>query len=378
MKVAFVIQDLFGRGAEHATALLVGGFAAKGYDVDLLVSKVHDDKLAQGLKPFAVPETVKVIHLKHRKARYNVLEIRRYLRRTQAVAVVQMGGGYERAIALASLGLRKCPRLYAVRHTIDFALDADGAYKAPRNGLVKRLRDWWHYRAYDGVLCVAERVRMESIRQFHLAPEKVHTVYNPAVDDDFFEKMRATPTHPWIVNRDTPVFVAAGAFAPEKDHLTVMEAFRLVNQRRRARLVIFGSGPLQDDYRRFIKEHGLEEVVSLPGFSNSLPAEIKASDGYISSSVLESFGIAIVEGLACGVPVIATDAPCGPCEVLDGGRYGELIPMRNPVAMAKAVEAVLEGKIKPASEDAWRRFELDRVVAYYERALDLPQEASAR
>lgn len=372
MKVAFVIQDLFGRGAEYATALLVRGFVAKGYEVDLIVSKVHDDKLAEGLRPFDIPEQVRVIHLKSRKARYNILQLRHYLRTTDAVAVVQMGGGYEQAVALASLGLRRKPRLYAVKHTIDFALDAQGKYRSKDDSVVTRLKHWWRYRQYDGVLCVAEKVRTEMIRLHHLPEGKVHTVYNPSVDDAFFEKLKRPPTHPWLLRHDIPVFVMAGAFMPEKDHLTVMEAFRLVNQKRSARLIIFGNGALQETYEKFIADHGLEKVVSLPGFSSSVPSEIAASDGFISSSRIESFGIAIVEGLACGVPVICTDAPCGPREILEGGKYGYLVHPHNPEALADVIRKVLENPMnRKGDTKAWRRFDLPRIVGLYERAMNL-------
>ena len=371
MKVAFLIQDLFGRGAEYATALLARGFMARGYEVDLVLSRVHCDKLETGLKPFEVPDGVHLVYLKSRRARYNVWSVRRYLKSATPEVLIIVSPSYEVTAALASLCLKKRPRLYTVRHTIDFALTDKLDYRNVDNSWRMRFKDWLRYGRLSGVLCVAEKVRTEMIRLHHLPAEKVHTVYNPVVDDVFMGKRGLPPSHPWLIKRDVPTFVTAGAFRPEKNHLLLIEAFKIVNRTHPARLIIFGRGDLQVEYEKAIKDNGLFDRVSLPGFTESLPSEVAASSGYISCSRIESFGIAIVEGLACGVPVISTDAPCGPREILKDGEYGEIVPVDNSEALARAIVKVIEhgGKIVP--DEAWQRFELARVVGLYEKCIGL-------
>ena len=371
MKVAFLIQDLFGRGAEHATALLARGFIAKGYEVDLVLSRVHCDKLEAGLKPFGVPNEVRLVYLKSRHARYNMWSLRRYLKTASAEVLIIVSPAYEIVAALVSLCLKKRPRLYTVRHTIDFALTDKLDYRSVDNSWRVRFRDWLSYGRLSGVLCVAEKVRTEMIRLHHLPAEKVHTVYNPVVDDSFMKKKGMPPSHPWLIEGDVPTFVTAGAFRPEKNHLLLIKAFKIVNCTHPARLIIFGRGDLQAEYEKAIRENGLSEVVSLPGFSESLVSEVAASSGYISCSQIESFGIAIVEGLACGVPVISTDAPCGPREILKDGEYGELVPMDNLELLAQAVVRVIEDGGKKVPDEAWRRFELSRIVERYETSCSL-------
>jgi len=376
MKIAFLIQDLFGRGAEHATALLVCGFVSKGYEVDIVLSRVHRDKLEVGLKPFEVSGEVRLFHLKSRHARYNVWSLRRYLKMASPEVLIIVSPAYEITAALASLCLKKRPRLYTVRHTIDFALDDGLEYRNVDNSWSARFRDWLSYGKLSGVLCVAEKVRTEMIRLHHLPVEKVHTVYNPVVDDAFMEKKGRPPSHPWLIRRDVPTFVTAGAFRPEKNHLLLIEAFKIVNRTHPARLIIFGRGDLQAEYEKAIREKDLSDVVSLPGFSESLVREVAASSGYISCSRIESFGIAIVEALACGVSVISTDAPCGPREILKDGEYGELIPVDNPELLAQAIVRVIEHGGKKVPDDAWRRFELSRIVVLYEKSCSLSLNSS--
>ena len=252
MKVAFLIQDLFGRGAEHATALLARGFIAKGYEVDLVLSRVHRDKLEAGLKPFEVPDGVHLVYLKSRHARYNVWSLRRYLKTANAAVLIIVSPAYEMVAALASLCLKKRPRLYTVRHTIDFALTEKLEYRRVDNSWRVRFRDWLSYGRLSGVLCVAEKVRTEMIRLSRLPAEKVHTVYNPVVDASFMKKKGMSPSHPWLIKRDVPTFVTAGAFRPEKNHLLLIEAFKIVNRTHPARLIIFGRGDLQAEYEKAI------------------------------------------------------------------------------------------------------------------------------
>ena len=80
MKITFVIQDLFQQGAEYVTALMIRGFVAKGYEVDLLVSQIHEELLDKGDKPFDVPASVRILIMPAKKARQNVFYLRKYIK----------------------------------------------------------------------------------------------------------------------------------------------------------------------------------------------------------------------------------------------------------------------------------------------------------
>ena len=358
-RIAFVIQDLFSQGAQYATALMVRGFVAKGYHVDLLVGAFHDKLAAEGKTPFETPPETNWIHLKGIKARQNIGALRRYLKTTDAEAVVSMCSTYDAALAFASVGLRRRPRLYRVEHGITFSFD----------GRKAGVRSRWVNSRFDGVMAVAKGVADELVRLNYVRRDKVSVVFNPVVDAAFEAKQKLPPTHPWLVNKSLPTFVCAGSFTEDKDHFTVMAAFnRLIG---RARIIIYGKGPLREKYEEYIRANHLEATVSLPGFTECLPAEVKASDGYVSSSQVESFGIAIAEGLAAGVPVISTDAPCGPREILHGGLYGQLVALHDAEGLAEAVRNVLEGKVRAAADRSWTPYRLERIVERYERATGL-------
>lgn len=359
-KIAFLCQDLVGEGAQHATAMLVRGFVARGCKVDLLVSSFHDVRLGRGELAFETPSEARWIRLPSVKARHNISAIRKYLKETDAECVVAMGMNYEDALAIASVGLWRRPRLYTVEHGIRFALS--------RTSLRERLRRRFNYSRMDGVLAVSNGVKDSLCKKFGLSEAKVSVVYNPVVDDAFFRKLLHPARHPWIADKNMPVVVTAGTLSQAKDHLTLIKAIEVVRKSRPVRLVIFGEGSYRAEYESYIRERGLEDVVSMPGFTDNLPAEERMADCYVSSSRLESFGIAIVEALASGVPVVSTDCPCGPREILQGGEFGDLVPVGDVEAMASAIERCLDrGKSDPSPE-SWSRFTIDAIVARYELA----------
>ena len=105
MKITFIIQDLFQQGAQYVTALMARGFYEKGYEVDILVSKAHEELLNTGHIPFEVPSAVKFLVMPSRRARYNISFIHSYIRTATVDAVVVMNSAYLCALALASIGL---------------------------------------------------------------------------------------------------------------------------------------------------------------------------------------------------------------------------------------------------------------------------------
>ncbi len=370
MKVAFVIQDLFSQGAEYVTALMVRGFIAKGYEVDLVVSQVHNDLLAEGKVPFDVPEKTNWVFLPSRKARYNIGALRKYLKTTDAHSVVIMSGQYVPTIRLATFGLLKRPQIMYVEHG-PADVDNSGNPKKPLT-FKERLFSRINHQVCDFVGVVSEGVKCAYAKRFPWAKDKIRVVYNPAIDDVFFKKIASTDeVHPWLQNRKCPTFVAAGAHCYSKNHTMLLEAVKICCERHRIRLVLFGRGDLTSKYDAFIRENKLEDAIALPGYTNNLPLQMKYADGILISSRIESFSVVAVEALASGSPVISTRCPYGPPEILDNGKYGTLVPVNDAVAMAEAIleAASMPKKIPP--KDSWKPFALEAIVERYERTLGL-------
>lgn len=365
MKISFIIQDLFQQGAEYITALLIRGFVNKGYDVDLVVSKVHSDRLASGDKPFEIPQECNLITLPNRKARKNLFALRKYLSHTDAHSAIVMCPHYSQAVAIAALGLRHCPQLVYVEHGL-----RNGGF-GPK--FPSRRWLWMVIRrhSFDKVCGVSKFTTRDTEIEFGIKPGAGFAVYNPVIDDVFRRKIKEPTQHPWLTNKEMPTFVAAGAHCDVKRHCVLFEAFKKLNEATPARLILFGKGVLTEEYKKWIAENNMEHFISLPGQTYNLPAELKSADGFLISSYEESFSIVLIEAMASNIPVISTDCPYGPPELLNHGEYGRLVPINDSNSMAQAIIEQIQNPRRPAPPHVWQKFTIENIVARYEEALGI-------
>lgn len=202
-------------------------------------------------------------------------------------------------------------------------------------------------------------------RTFGIPAERIQVIYNPIVTPELRTKAQAPLEHPWFGAGEPPVILAAGPLTAQKDFLTLVRAFALVRQRRAARLLILGEGEEWRALEALAERLGLEKDVSLPGFvANPYPYMTRASL-FVLSSRWEGLPGVLIEALYCGLPLISTDCPSGPREILADGRYGQLVPVGDAMALARAIERSLNDQKPGRSPESWRPFELDPVVNQY-------------
>jgi glycosyltransferase involved in cell wall biosynthesis len=182
-------------------------------------------------------------------------------------------------------------------------------------------------------------------------------------------------SYPWQAEiaamGEGPVIATAGRLVPVKDHNTLITAFAKLRSQRPARLVIFGEGPLEAELRAQAVAQGVSQSVLLPGYVNDPSACYRAADLFVLSSTSEGFGNVLIEAMAVGVPVVSTDAPHGPREILADGRYGLLAPVGDAEALAAAMAQTLDNP--PAPELLRGRaddFGIELIADHYEALLD--------
>ncbi len=135
--------------------------------------------------------------------------------------------------------------------------------------------------------------------------------------------------------------LSVGALKAQKDHANLVRAFALLPADFNAKLIILGEGELRPNLENLIEELGLQSRISMPGFVADPYPWFGTADLFVLASQWEGFGNVIVEALECGVPVVSTDCLSGPAEILEYGRYGKLVPIANPEAMAEAIAVSL-------------------------------------
>lgn len=206
--------------------------------------------------------------------------------------------------------------------------------------LLRRTYPW-----ADAIVTVSDGVAEDLSKAAGVPRDLISTIYNPIVRPDLQEKAEAPLDHPWFAAGAPPVVLGVGRLVPQKDFPTLLRAFALVRAQREVRLLILGEG--KSPKRRaelfdLARDLGIAEDLSLPGFVENPYAYMARAGVFALSSAWEGFANVLAEAAACGCPVVSTDCPSGPAEVLDGGAYGRLVPVGDHAALAEAIIATLD------------------------------------
>lgn len=171
------------------------------------------------------------------------------------------------------------------------------------------------------------------------------------------------------------LIVACGRLAEQKGYPYLLRAFARVVQNEQANLWILGEGPLKTNLVRLAESLGISGHVEFLGFRDNPGAYMKVADVFVLSSLWEGFGNVIVEAMGEGTPVVSTDCPHGPGEIIENGRNGLLVPPADEKALADALLRVLnDEKLRASLAEAAliraKDFSPDQITAQYAAVFD--------
>ena len=228
-------------------------------------------------------------------------------------------------------------------------------------------------RAYpraDAAVGVSGGAASELTNAVGVPVEKVHTIYNPVVSEALVRDSRQPTGHPWLDNPGPRVILAAGRLTRHKEFSTLLVAFARILDDGPARLVVLGKGRLRPELESQAKELRIAEHVDFPGFVRNPYAYMRKASLFVLSSRYEGLPTVLIEAMACGCPVVSTDCRYGPDEILEDGRWGELVPVGDAEALSGAMLRTLAN---PHPGDALRKrascFGIEPAVARYEELL---------
>jgi glycosyltransferase involved in cell wall biosynthesis len=328
-RLAFLLPDMGGGGAERVALRLIEDFVARGYPVDLLLLRAEG-----ALLPLLPPE-VRVVDLAAPRIRAALRPLIRYLRAERPFALQALMWPHTTLAVVARTLARTRTRLVLAEHT---TLSRHYAHF----GVLKRLllggSIALFYPRAEALVTVSEGSAADLARLSGLDRARFQVVYNPVrpLEED---AVAAPP--PEIAAPNGPVILTVGSLKPEKNHKLLIHAFAKVAAHRDARLVIVGSGRLEEELKRFADQERVADRVIFPGFTTHPGPYYAAADLFVLSSDYEGYPLVLIEAMRAGLPIVSTDCESGPREILDGGRFGRLVPVGDAEALARAIEQAL-------------------------------------
>ena len=400
-RVAVLSPTLAGGGAERKALFIASGLLERGHEVDILVHRLVCHY------PDEVPRRVRLFYLSNRsdgetrslldrlavvpqplfpertpwRARFPraalVCKVRgkqlpllmstrpprwaagiaAYVDREQPSALLAMNVLAVTATTMAASLIHRPTRIVGTLHDV---LRSERLHRRARRS----------YPFADSAVGISRGITAELEGIPGMARDRIHTIYNPVVSTDLDRKARESPRHPWFDDRPCPVILAIGRMKKVKDFSTLLRAFARLLDRRPARLIVLGEGRLRPSLVSLARELGIADHVDIPGFKENPYAFLAKADLFVLSSRYEALPTVLIEAMACGCPVVSTDCPLGPREILEDGRLGPLVPVGDTEALAAAMARVLD---EPPSRDPLRErasfFSVERAVDRYEQLL---------
>jgi glycosyltransferase involved in cell wall biosynthesis len=329
-KIALVLPDLRAGGAERVAIHLMRHFLAAGHRVEFVLMRKEGQLLGD------VPSDVPVIDLRAGRIRNAVCPLIRYLRRARPDAVQVSMWPLTVAAVLARALARSPARLVISDHTL-LSKHYAGNPRALR--LLKATMRIFYPWA-DARVIVADAAADDLARLSGLKRDSLEVIYNPVFVPEAAVHPVAKVEAQWgeVDGR----ILSVGSLKAEKNQALLIRSFARVRQVRAAKLMILGSGELEQELKDLARSLGIGDDVQFAGFIADPWPYYASADLFVLSSDYEGYPLVLVEAMMCGVPVVATNCESGPREILDSGRFGRLVPVDDEAALANAMQAELE------------------------------------
>ncbi len=352
-RISIYLSSMCIGGAERVALNLCTGLCEKDYDVDLVL--VNE----QGTLIDEVPEEVRIIDLGSSRVLKSIVPLRRYLQTQEPDILYTMMTELNVAAVIAHRFTHSRTRLVISEHNTP-TTSADGLKD---KGLLRLLPFTYPYA--DHVVTVSDGVRDDLLDVVNLPDEDVSVIYNPIDIDRIRVKADEPLDHQWLDDPNLNVILSAGRHAPQKGFDTLLRAFDRLDEPN-TRLILLGDGDERESLIELATELGIEDRTDFPGFVDNPFSYMAQADLFVLSSWYEGFGNVLIEAMAVGCPIVSTDCPSGPNEILDNGHYGALVPVKNDSAMATSIAECLENPTNPDKlYDRANEFAIEAVVDCY-------------
>ncbi len=357
-KITLFLPSIGCGGAERVTVNLAEGIVELGFEVDLVFVTSDDPPLLTD-----IPAGVNLIDLEAGRVANSLPGLIRYLRQERPAALLS-ALEHTNVIALVAAKLARVDTrvVVSVHTTLSRAIKDSTLLRARIFPMLMR----WSYPWANKVVAVSEAAREDLLKTVGLEPDSVQVILNPVVTPTLFEKAKMPLSHPWFAPGEPPVILGVGRMVTAKNFQLLLRAFARVRKERPVRLILLGNGELFSTLKQQAQELNIADDVEMPGFAENPYAYMSRAQVFVLSSIFEGLPTVVIEALALGTPVVSTDCPSGPAEILEGGRYGTLVPVDDEEALATGILQQLQHPTEPSEMvKSWQPYELTRIAKEY-------------
>ena len=325
MRIAFVIPNLGPGGAERVASLLCNDWVGQGHEVVLLTFEEEgaepffplDPRIT--LRPLAAAELSRGLAEMFSKNFARISRLRASLRELRPDAVVAFMTEANVVALSAARGLGM-PVVISERNQPD----------RPGLGLVHKIARRLTYPLASAIVVQTEGIADWAEARFRVP---VHVIPNPVPRTSGGGGGQAA---------GTPTLVSLGRLTNQKGLDLLIESFAaLAGKHPNWRVVIYGEGPERAPLTRLVAKRGLAERISLQGVTKDVPGALRQASLFVLPSRYEGYPNALVEALACGLPIVATDCPGATAEILKDGLHGMLVPAGDVSALTRALDTMM-------------------------------------
>lgn len=358
-RIALFLPSLSGGGAERVFVELANQFATLGLRVDLTLASAQGPYLPE------VSTAVRVIDFNAHSVSRSLPRLVRYLRVERPEALLS-GLDHANIVSIfARATSRASTRCVVSMRSVPTAIYGGASCVTDR--LIFRLMRLT-YPSADAIIANSDAVASDFARLAGARAAKPNVIHNP-IDLQSIERLiHENVDHAWIKEGGAPVILGVGSLTAIKDFPTLVRAFSTVRAIRECHLIILGEGPERTKIESLIRELGLQADVWLPGFVRNPFPWMRRSNVFVSASRTEGCPNALMQALACGAHVVATDVG-GSAEILQRGKWGRLVAVANADDMAREILSMLDARRNPHVRSRVEDFAIETIARQYLQVL---------
>lgn len=336
-KVAVFVSFSGAGGVERMILNLIRGIVDRGISLDLIPVKMQSTHVR------SLPPEVSVVDLGSTHTLSTLPGLVRYLRTERPTALLAAKDRANQTAVIARY-LAGVPTRLVLRMGTTLSGAMAGRSRLKEGLLYFRMR--LLYPRADAVVAVSRGVANDLKARAHIPSSLLRVIENPVITPELVAMGEQPLDHPWFQDKHPPVIIGVGRLTRQKDFMTLVRAFAMVRKSRDCRLVLLGEGRDRFQIEKLAGQMGIRSDLDLPGFIDNPYAYMNQAALFVLSSAWEGSPNVLTEALALGTPVVATDCPSGPREVLKNGHFGPLVPIGDPETMARAMLSVLDAPME--------------------------------